>query len=127
MKHRISFHRLGIVWAILTLTLSSCSGRPGTLTGTVTQVEDGKPVAGAEILVFELEQVRQVNSMDVYQKTDTVHRQVTDANGAFSVSLKPDRYLVEVKIRGVKVTSRMVQVKAGRTLTSDFQITAPAP
>jgi len=125
----VNFHRLslGIGLAILALSLSGCSGQPGTLSGTVTQVEDGKPVVGAEIRVFELKKAQEVTTLDIYEKTNTVYRQVTDANGAFSASLQPARYLVEVWIGGARVTSRMVQIKAGRTLGVEFQIVTPAP
>ncbi len=127
MKRWISVYSLGIVLAALALSLSGCSGGSGTLSGTVIQVEDGKPVVGAEIRVFELKKAQEVTTLDIYEKTNTVYRQVTDANGAFSASLKPGRYLVEVWIRGAKVTSRMAQIKAGRTLGVEFQIVTPAP
>ncbi len=127
MEHKVSIRVAGVVLSILVLGLVSCGGEPGRLTGTVTGAEDGQPVAGAEILVFALEKVKGVTSVDAYQKTNTVHREVTDAQGTFSVSLPPARYVVEVRIQGVRVTSRLVEVQAGQTLTADFQIVPPSP
>lgn len=127
MKQKVLIQRAWVVLTILALSLVSCGGGPGTLTGTVTRMEDGKPVAGAEIMVFELEKVKGLAPLDTYQKTNPVHREATDAQGTFSVSLAPARYLVEVRIRGEKVASRLVEVKAGRTTAADFGLTLPSP
>ncbi len=127
MKYEIAVQGAWVVLAILLLGLLGCSGEPGKLTGTVTQAEDGKPLAEVEIMVFELEKVKGVSSLDAYKKTNVAYREVTDAQGTFSVSLMPARYLVEVRIRGVKVESRLVGVKAGRTTIADFSVVVPSP
>jgi uncharacterized membrane protein len=105
--------------------LAGCGNQPGVLEGTVTEVQTGQPVAQAQILVYALEGVDEITQMDVYQKGDAIEKQTTDENGAFSLSLAPGRYVVSIRMEGLEVENRLVEIKSGRKTLSDLGVTLP--
>ena len=114
----------GLVLGAASLTV--CGNKPGTVQGTVTRKQDGKGIAQATIAVWELTKAEEVK-MDVYQKGILLQKQFTDENGAYSVSLPPATYQFEVWVEGIGRANRLVEVKAGRTITVDFEVDVPPP
>lgn len=121
--------RRGWIWVSIVsvmgfLGLIGCETQPGKVTGTVYQ--GSKPAANAHVVVYELKS-EQVSGLEVYQKGQILYKQLSDASGAFSFSLSPGAYVIEVWIEGLEVASRMVKVKPGRTVTVDFEVMVSAP
>ena len=108
------------------LGLVGCRTQPGQVTGVVYQGPDKQPVANAQVVVYELKS-ESVTGLEVYQKGKILSKQLADGNGAFSFSLPPGAYVIEVWIEGLEVASRMIKVKPGRTVTVDFEVSVPAP
>ncbi len=108
------------------LGLVGCGAQPGKVTGVVYQGPDKQPAANAQVVVYELKS-ESLTGLEVYQKGTILSKQLADGNGAFSFSLPPGAYVIEVWIEGLEVASRMVKVKPGRTVTVDLEVTVPAP
>jgi hypothetical protein len=127
MKRCILFFIVVTVLAIGILGLLTCSNQPGTVEGTVTYAESGQPVAGAEIVVFELESAEKVPQLDAYTKGDVYLKQTADELGVYSISLKKGNYIVEVWTQGHQVGNHMIKMKSNKVTTIDFSVTIPAP
>jgi VCBS repeat-containing protein len=127
MFKKVVFCGILAVLAMGTLSLAACDRRPGLVTGTVTETPSGKPVANAEVVVYELKKFEGVTNMNVYQKGSVLQKQVTDENGAFSFSLAPAQYVIQVLVQGQKAADRMVKVQSGRTTTVEFEVGVPSP
>jgi uncharacterized membrane protein len=95
--------------------------------GIVTQAQDGQPIASAQILVFQLHELEQITYMDAYEKGDISQIVNTDENGAYSLSLEPDKYVIEVQAEGFEKQDSMVEVKSGQASTLDFSLALPSP
>lgn len=110
-----------------TLSLSACGNRPGELVGTVIRTDDGSPVTGAEVTVFSLEQFKDVTNVDAYRKGSALQTVTTAGDGGFSFSLEADKYQLEVKAEGMNPTSRLVEVKPGRSVTVEMSLAPASP
>jgi len=117
---------LGVFLVVLSaLGLASCGNRPGVLEGTVTESQTGQPVAQAQVLVYALKGVNEITNLDVYQKGDAIEEQTTAADGSFSVSLAPGRYIVSIWVEDLEVENRMVEIQSGRRTPVDLGVTLP--
>jgi hypothetical protein len=123
MKRKFAFYGLLIVLMIGALCLAGCGSGPGTVEGTVIDASDGTPIADAEVIVLDLKRYEAVGDMNVFQKGTAIQKVLTDENGAYSVSLDPNSYVIQVWLEDVEVADRMVEVKPGRATTIDFSVT----
>jgi hypothetical protein len=127
MKKHLLVSSLFIALTIGILSVAGCSKKPGTIEGSVRQAESGAALAKATIAVFTLEEAGQVSQLNVYNKAFLLSRHSTDENGAFSFPLEEGNYLIEVWVDSQKVASHLAEVKSGRTLPLDFEVTVPSP
>ncbi len=118
--------RVTMISVIGLLALVGCGAQPGKVTGVVYQGPERQLAANVQVVVYELKS-ESVNGLEVYQKGRILSKQLADGNGAFSFSLPPGTYVIEVWIEGLEVASRMVKVKPGRTVTVDLEVPVPAP
>jgi subtilisin family serine protease len=81
----------------------------GTVQGTVTDANDGQPIAGATV------------SADPGGRSVT-----TGADGTYSLTLRPGHYTVSGSLDPYTPASRNVHVKSDANVTADFALTAPA-
>jgi hypothetical protein len=117
---------LGVFLAVLSaLALVGCGNQPGVLEGTITEAQTGQPVAQAQVLVYALEGVDEITHLDTYQKGDAIEQQTTAEDGAFSISLAPGRYVVSIRVGGLEVENRLVEIKSGRRTLTDLGVTLP--
>jgi len=117
---------LGVFLVVLsTLGLAGCGNQPGVLEGTVTDVQSGQPVAQAQALVYALEGVDEITHLDTYQKGEAVEKQTTAEDGAFSISLAPGRYVLSIRVEGLEVENRLVEIKSGRKTLTDLGVMLP--
>ena len=119
--------RLVAIWVLISLALLACSGQPGVVEGTVTQAADDEPLAQAEIVVYELQTVRGSNQLDVFQKGPALLREPVTEDGSYNLSLEPGSYIIQVWSGDAPQGDRLVEVKAGRKVQVDFEVTPPAP
>jgi hypothetical protein len=99
--------------------LAACSLGRGTLAGLVVDAQ-GRAVPRLEIAVYSLD----VASAEarVYQKGFLLQEQTTGDDGSFSFSLRPGKYIVQVRQAGVDLVSRLVEVKSYRTVSVQLQL-----
>lgn len=117
---------LGVfLMALSALGLAGCGNQPGVLEGTVTDAQTGQPMAQAQILVYALEGVDEITHLDTYQKGEAIEKQTTAEDGAFSLSLAPGRYVVSIRVEGLEVENRLVEIKSGRRTVADLGVTLP--
>lgn len=117
---------LGVFLMVLSaLGLAGCGNQPGVLEGTVTDAQTGQPMAQAQILVYALEGVDEITHLDTYQKGEAIEKQTTAEDGAFSLSLAPGRYVVSIRVEGLEVENRLVEIKSGRRTVADLGVTLP--
>jgi hypothetical protein len=117
---------LGMFLVMLSaLGLASCGNQPGVLEGTITDIQTGQPVAQAQVLVYALENVDEITNLDTYQKGEAVEKQTTAEDGAFSISLVPGKYIVSIRVGGLEVENRLVEIKSGRRTLTDLSVTLP--
>ncbi len=111
VRHFEPFHRIGTVFALLTLLFGSlvtlaypAGGVTGTLRGSVVDQSDGKPIPGAAIVVTA---------------GSGTFRTTTDAHGFFTLlDLPPDTYVVKIAaINYEPVTLTGVTVYGDQTQT----------
>jgi hypothetical protein len=114
-----------IVLALGILSLAGCGKQAGTAEGTVRDSASQEAVSQAQVVVFGLESLEGAGDLDVYSKGALLQKQFTDENGAFSFSLEPGRYVIQVWVEGLEVGDRMVQVKPGQATPVDFSIEIP--
>jgi hypothetical protein len=117
---------LGMFLVVLgVLCLAGCGNQPGVLEGTVTEAQTGQPVAQAQVLVYALEGVDEITHLDTYQKGEAIEQQTTVEDGAFSISLDPGRYVLSIRVGGLEVENRLVEIKSGRRTLADLGVTLP--
>jgi hypothetical protein len=116
-KRLVSLHLLMLAAGLL----AACGGGPGTLNGLVVDAT-GTAVPRLDVGVYSLQDVDAIDQGRLYQKGSLVQEQATGADGRFSFSLEPGRYIVQVRQDGVDVGSQLVEVKAGRTVTVRLQL-----
>lgn len=80
----------------------------GFVAGTVTNLNDGLPVAGATI------------SASPGGRTT-----VTDANGEYALRLVPGTYEISVEAAGHEPATALAEIRRDRTTTRDFALAAP--
>ena len=114
---------MAVLWGVF--CLASCGGRPGTVKGTVVDSQSGQPVVDAQVVVYELMEAKDVTNLSVFQKGVILQKQVTDGDGAFSFSLEPADYVIQVWIDGLEVADRLVKVKSGRETPLDLEVSVP--
>jgi uncharacterized membrane protein len=138
MRRRVSIYllsfwpRISLIYLLALLAmgaggLASCGKQPEVVQGTVTQAQDGKPVAQATVRIFQLTEVEGTTNVNVFQKGDVLQTLLADEKGAYSVSLLPGNYVIEVQAEGLQTKSSLVEVKQGETTTRDFSLAAPSP
>jgi hypothetical protein len=117
------------------LGLGGCSDEPANVRGVVSQAQDpnkplddpanaGQGIAQAEVRFFSLEKVPGGQGMDVYKKSAVVYTVTTDAEGAFSQSVDPGVYVIDVWVNGQKATTRQIEVKGGQNIKLTFNVPA---
>jgi hypothetical protein len=111
----------GLVLLLLAGLLAACGSGPGTLRGRVVDAK-GRAVPQLAVAVYELEGRGPLGQGSLYQKGSVVQEQSSGDDGRFSFVLEPGRYVVQVQQDGAVVGSRMVEIKANRTLTVEFQL-----
>ena len=102
----------GCVFAsILTGRAATLSAQNGTLTGTLTDIEFGAPIASAGI--------------EVLRSGGTIT--LTNASGQFTISLAPGTYSVVISVLGYRDRREDgLRIRAGATTTLDLQLTSQA-
>lgn len=84
----------------------------GVLSGRVTDVENGNPLAGAQIVV---------------QGGSQPYGGISTSDGSFRIPLPPGRYSVVVEFLGYRAERiPTVLIRAGETTTADVQLTSTA-
>jgi hypothetical protein len=78
------------------------------------------------VVVYELKKPDEVGQLDVFQKGVLLRKELIGEAGRYSFELEPGNYQVEVWRDGLEVTKRLVEVKAGRTTTTDFEVADPS-
>lgn len=112
---------------LLSLALVACGNRPGVVEGTVTQAEGGEALIQAEIVVYELQRAQGDSQMDVFQKGAALQRGPIPEDGSYRFSLAPGSYIIQVWAGDTPLGDRLVEIKAGRKITVDFEVTPPSP
>ncbi len=92
------------LWTAL-VSASELQAEAATLAGTVTNAEDGTAVAGATILVVEVQREARANG-----------------TGGYRVSVPPGSYLVLATAPGFELQEKRVTVEAGDATTVDFAL-----
>ena len=94
---------LSVIALTLFVAHSAWAQQPGTLSGTVQDV-DGEPLPGASVVL-----------------ADTDFGMATGSDGQYEITgIQPGTYTVEVSFVGYQPTSREVTIEAGVTRTEDF-------
>ena len=119
--------RLLLSLMLLSLALLACGDRPGVVEGTVTQAEDGQALAQAEVVVYELQRAQGDSQLDVFQKGAALQREPLAEDGSYRISLAPGSYIVQVWAGDTPLGDRLVEIRAGRKVQADFEVTSPAP
>lgn len=83
------------------------AGPTGTIAGTVTDAESGRPLAGAQVSV-----------------EGTARRTVTDAMGSYRINIETGTYTVQVTTLGYQKDQKQTSVPAGGTSTVNFSLAA---
>src|SRR5437899_7191355 len=101
--------RCGIlVLAAVGVALSTEAQAQGRITGTVTAAQDGRPIAGATVMVV-----------------GTNRTGATDASGRYQITDAPfGTQQVRVRLLGFAPLTQPVDVPAGDAVTLDFQLVA---
>src|SRR3989442_9679429 len=103
--------RCGIfVLAAVGVALSTEAQAQGRITGTVTAAQDGRPIAGATVMVV-----------------GTNRTGATDASGRYQITDAPSgTQQVRVRLLGFAPLTQPVEVPPGDAVTADFQLVAAA-
>lgn len=104
--------------------VAACGNQPATVVGAITG-SDNQPVPGAQIAIYQLEQVNGVEALSAFTKSAMVKTIDADNDGLYTVLLDPGDYVFEVTAEGWQTTSHMVEAKAGQELTIDFRLATP--
>lgn len=104
--------------------LGACGNQPATVEGAITGA-DNQPVPGAQIAIYELEQVKGAETLSAFTKGAVVKTIDADNDGLYTVLLEPGDYVFEVTAVGWQLTSHMVEARAGQELTIDFRLSSP--
>ena len=123
-----NYRWLGALLVLLVLVpgLAACGNRPGVIAGSVRAAQGGELTGQILVVVYELKKPDEVGQLDVYQKGVLLRKELIDEAGRYSFELEPGNYQVEVWRDGLEVTKRLVEVKAGRTTTTDFEVADPS-
>jgi len=124
-----------LLLAIATIALGGCNDQPATVQGVVSQAQDpnkplddpanaGPGVAQAEVTLSALEKVQEIQGIPVYKKGPVGYTAITDANGAFSLSVAPGTYVIDVSVDNKRVATRQIEVKGGRKIKANFNVLA---
>ncbi len=81
----------------------------GTIRGTVVSAETSAPLVGASVVVL-----------------GTVRSSVTNSSGVYQIAVSPGRYTLRVRFIGYESADQAVIVRAGETVTANFQMTPGA-
>lgn len=82
--------------------------KPGTVTGTVTDVDTGQPIANARVRA-------------VVGNT-TRDDELTNANGVYTLSVPAGQYVITATAQGYAAESQQITVVADQTVTLNFQL-----
>lgn len=118
---------LNILIAILLLGawgVAACGNQPATVEGAITG-SDNQPVEGAQITIYDLEEVKGAGTLNAFTKGAVVKTINADNDGLYTVLLEPGDYVFEVTAEGWQPTSHMVEARAGQELTIDFRLATP--
>jgi|GEM_PF-3334587 len=109
----------------------------GTVSGTVTYARSadkpltdksniGRPATDVKVRIRLLEQPKYSGGQPVFIQGEPLFELIPDANGKYNVQLAYGQYLLEV-VRGedTVLAKRMLIVRAGQSLTADFNVPAP--
>jgi len=111
-----------LIWVLLIVVaaglLAACSLEPGTVEGTVTYAPDGQPAAAVQVIVYDLEKVQAVTSLETFQKGNILQETTTAEDGSFSFSLKAGDYLLQAQAEGYQPAGHMLRsFEGGQTAT----------
>ena len=81
----------------------------GTVRGTVASAETAQPLVRATVVAL-----------------GTVRSGITNASGVYQVTLSPGTYMLRARFIGFESLDQQVVVRAGETVTADFQLTPGA-
>jgi len=93
--------------ALMMLSLTSMAQGTGTLSGKVTESDNGNPLPGAQVYV-----------------DGTTNGTITDGNGHYSLSLPAGTSTVSVSFVGYTKQTTKVTIQEGKTLNKDFALSA---
>ncbi len=96
-----------VTWGVAFLLLPGIAwAQQGTVTGEVTDAQDGQPLPGATVQIVEAQMGA-----------------ATDANGQYRIANVPTgEQTLEVSFVGYQTTTQTVTVEEGETVTVDFQL-----
>lgn len=110
MQLRMSWLLAGCLIAGFGLVPSGdLAAQSGTIRGTVTDAETGRPVAGADVLLL-----------------GTVRREVTGVDGTFSMSVLGGTYRLRARSVGYRAVEQELTVAPDGTATANFALQAGA-
>jgi hypothetical protein len=116
-----------LVLLILLPGLAACGNRPGVIEGSVRSAQGGELAGQILVVVYELKKSEEVGQLDVFQKGVLWRKELIDDADRYAFELEPGSYVVEVWQDGREVVDRLVEVKAGRTTTIDFEVPTSSP
>jgi len=125
MKRRVLVYGILIVAGVLSLL--GCGDQPGMVNGSVVRIADSSAVAQAQVTVFGLNKLEEIANTSAFQKGDAIQTVATDEDGAFSVTLEPDSYVLEVQAEGLEVTTHLVEVKSSRAIEVTIRMADAMP
>ncbi|MEQ9104637.1 MAG: TonB-dependent receptor [Rhodothermales bacterium] len=108
MIHRYSLFIM-LLFAAFVLSAGSAYAQTGTISGQVIDADDGRPVAGANVVAFNA-------------GGSLVNGAATDLEGRYSFTVAPGTYSLRARFVGYQEEEASVTVTAGGTVTADFTI-----
>lgn len=120
---------------------AACKSEPNTIYGTVSgrvtyavsadkpltdKSNIGRPATDVKVRISLLEQPKHSGGQPVFIQGDPLFELVPDADGKYQAQLPYGQYLLEVVHgEGAILVKRMLTIRAGQSLTADFNVLAP--
>lgn len=126
---------------LCTVLAAACKNNPNTIYGTVSgrvtyartadkpltdKSNIGQPAIDVKVRISLLEQPRQSGGQPVFIQGEPLFELTPDADGKYHVQLAYGQYLLEI-VHGENtvLAKRMLIIRAGQSLTADFNVPAP--
>lgn len=131
------------IWLLILCAVLAvaCKSKPNTIYGTVSgkvtyarsadkpltdKSNIGRPATDVKVRISLLEQPKHSGGQPVFIQGEALFELTPDADGKYQVQLAYGQYLVEI-VHGENtiLAKRMLTIRAGQSLTADFNVLAP--